>query len=146
MGDVGDVVGDVGDVGEEPDIYEIAGSSYRLRNFQPSNASFKDEIDEMLNEENVYPFADDFDLSGVDSQILSEILSIMSYNETELIFMILHRETTYLVYQLSNLQLLLVGEDGDAINEEETLYNTGISELNENEGEPVQMYVLYNSV
>ena len=136
----------MGEVGEEPDIYEIVGSSYRLRNFQPSNASFKDEIDEMLNEENVYPFADDFDLSGVDSQILSEILSIMSYNETELIFMILHRETTYLVYQLSNLQLLLVGEDGDAINEEETLYNTGISELNANEGEPVQMYVLYNSV
>ena len=134
----------MGEVGEEPDIYEIVGSSYRLRNFQPSNASFKDEIDQMLNVENVYPFANDFDLSGVDSSILSEIISIMSNNElSETKFMILHRETTYLVYQLSNLQLLLVGEDGDAINEEETLYNTGISELN---FLPAQLYVLYNSV
>ena len=148
------------------DIY-IIDDSLRLRNFQPSDRSIYNEVQDMINDDdNFNPFPDDFTIDKLtETQInkISEKLHLNPLLGKSVICLLIHRNTSYILYYL-NVPMVIDNEpvvfpsEPEPTNElfvkldKENRFNF-LNQVNSDDWEPMynesngrlELYVLYTT-
>ena len=123
----------------EPDIYSINGTTYKLRNLQPSSETLKNEIIEMQGAPNFDAFSNGLKIDDIltpDQQTF--ILSIIPQLSRVVIYM----ETTYKIYwkNYANTFTLKEWSDTNSFLQWAEMYSTTTEQSSSK-----QYYVLYNT-
>ena len=130
----------------EPDIYEIGNRGFRLRNFQPSNATILSEISDMKREDYFLPLPNDFTIDSLssDEKNLIKFHMIKNTNDDNSYDLVLYRSASYISYYLTesteNPSFTFYNE------ENRLLENSSLIDENTNESDlSANIYVLYNT-